>query len=104
MLKDSRKVLSVLLILAFSFLIGCSTVPVSRLSDSQLLGEYRQLKSVVSGPISYVPTHSGVPVGDGVGSWAALEAADITKKYTINSARERLREVQEEMSFRGIIP
>jgi hypothetical protein len=104
MLRYSRKVLNVLLILAFSFLIGCSTVPVSRLSDSQLLGEYRQLKSVVSGPISYVPTHSGVPVGDGVGSWAALEAADITKKYTINSARERLREVQEEMSFRGIIP
>ncbi len=104
MLKYSRKVLSVLLILAFSFLIGCSTVPVSRLSDSQLLGEYRQLKSVVSGPISYVPTHPGVPVGDGVGSWAALEAADITKKYTINSAKERLREVQEEMSLRGIMP
>jgi hypothetical protein len=104
MLKYSRKVLSVLLILAFSFLIGCSTIPVSRLSDSQLLGEYRQLKSVVSGPIPYVPTHSGVPVGDGVGSWAALEAADITKKYTVNSARERLREVQEEMSFRGIMP
>ncbi|MBS1257729.1 MAG: hypothetical protein MAG551_00775 [Candidatus Scalindua arabica] len=104
MLGYSRKVLSVLLILAFSFLIGCSTVPVSRLSDSQLLGEYRQLKSLVSGPVSYVPTHSGVPVGDGVGSWAALEAADITKKYTINSARERLREVQEEMSFRGIMP
>ena len=104
MLKYSRKVLNVLLILAFAFLIGCSTVPVSRLSDSQLLGEYRQLKSVVSGPISYVPTHSGVPVGDGVGSWAALEAANITKKYTINSASERLREVQEEMSLRELMP
>ncbi len=104
MLKYSRKVLSVLLVIAFSFLIGCSTVPVSRLSDSQLLSEYRQLKSVVSGPISYVPTHHGVPVGDGAGSWAALEAADITKKYTINSASERLREVQEEMAFRGIMP
>ncbi len=94
--------MGVLLISAFSFLIGCSTVPVSRLSDSELLGEYRQLKSVVSGPISYVPTD--VPVGGGIGSWAALEAADITKKYTINSASERLREVQEEMSLRGITP
>ncbi|MFQ5686489.1 MAG: hypothetical protein ACE5GV_07500 [Candidatus Scalindua sp.] len=93
-----------MLILVFSFLIGCSAVPVSRLSDSQLQGEYRQLKSVVSGPVSYVPTHSGVPVGDGVGSWAALEAAGITKDYTINSASERLGEVEEEMYLRGITP
>ena len=102
MLKYSRKVLNVLLILAFSFLIGCSTVPVSRLSDSELLGEYRKLKSIVSGPISYVPTD--VPVGGGIGSWAALEAAGITKEYTINSASERLGDVQEEMYLRGITP
>ena len=102
MLKYSRKVLNVLLILAFSFLIGCSTVPVSRLSDSELLGEYRKLKSIVSGPISYVPTR--VPIGGGIGSWAALEAADITKRYTIDSASERLGEVQEEMYLRRITP
>jgi starvation-inducible outer membrane lipoprotein len=102
MLKYSRKVLNVLLILAFSFLIGCSTVPVSRLSDSELLGEYRKLKSIVSGPIPYVPT--AVPIGGGIGSWAVLEAADITKRYTIDSASERLGEVQEEMTMRGVMP
>ena len=93
-----------MLVIAFSFLIGCSTVHVSRLSDSQLLGEYRKLKSIVSSPIPYIPTRPGVPVDGGIGSWAAFETADITKRYTIDSSRERLREVQEEMSLRGIMP
>lgn len=102
MLAYTRYVIKVLLICLF--LAGCSTVPVSKLSDKQLIGEYWQLKSIVSGPISYVPTHSSLPVEGSVGSWAAFEAADITKKYTINSARERLMEVQTEMTLRGVTP
>jgi hypothetical protein len=104
-LKYSRKVLRVLLILALSFLIGCSTVPVSRLSDMELRSEYRKLKSIVSGPVSYIPARpGGISAGNSVGGRAAFEAVDITRKYTTDSARERLGEVREEMMWRGIMP
>lgn len=104
MLRYSKKARIIILISLFSFLVGCSAVPVSNLSDNQLMAEYRKLKSIVSGPIPYIPTRPGVPVEGGVGSWAAFEAADITKKYTIDSSRERLNEVREEMMWRGMTP